>query len=92
MLARAYLESGQLAEATEAFEQILSSYNLSRLDWGIWDVLIHYYLGQAYELSGLRDQAVEQYETFLAIWSNPDSSLKSVDDARERLTRLKNES
>ena len=48
----------------------------------------HYYLGQAYEAAGQKQDAIEQYETFLDIWKNADEGLESVDDAKERLAKL----
>lgn len=46
-------------------------------------------LGQAYEAAGRNPEAIEQYETFLDIWKNADEGLSSVEDAKERLAKLK---
>jgi len=89
MLARAYLESGRLDAAVSEYEGLLSTYTWGRIYSPIWGVKTHYYLGQAYEQSGHHDKAVKQYETFLDIWKDADPGLESVDDAKERLARLK---
>jgi tetratricopeptide (TPR) repeat protein len=89
MLGRAYLEAGRLSEAAATFEKQLADYSYWRLYWGAWNVETHYYLGRAYEESGLKDRAVGQYDVFLDIWRNADPGIESLDDARERLARLR---
>jgi serine/threonine protein kinase/tetratricopeptide (TPR) repeat protein len=87
--ARAYLEAGRLAEAVEGFAGILGTYHENRLDLPIQAVKCHYMLGIAYEQSGWTNKAVEQYEEFLEIWKDADPGISEVEDARERLARLK---
>jgi len=91
-LARALLENQRYADASVTLSSALSDYaSQYRSLMAIWGVQAHYYLAQAYELSGQPDAAIEQCETFISIWENADSTLQSmVDDARDRLTRLKN--
>jgi tetratricopeptide (TPR) repeat protein len=89
MLAKTYSEDGQLGEAVNEYEQLLAVYSEGRLGWAIESVKLHYYLGTAYEESGWNDKAVEQYKTFLDIWKEADSGLGAVEDAKERLARLK---
>jgi len=52
-------------------------------------ILAHYHLGTAYEAMGEKAKAVQQYETFLEIWSNADDGIKMIEDAKERLAKLK---
>ncbi|MCK4816012.1 tetratricopeptide repeat protein, partial [bacterium] len=92
LLARAYLESGRLGEAVAEYEKLLSNYSAGRLLWAVWSVKAHYYLGQAYEKSGWNDKASEQYEEFLDIWKDADPGIAAIEDARERLARLKSKS
>ena len=92
MLARAYLESGRLGQAVSEFEDLLSNYSRVRLLWAIWVVKAHYYLGLAYEKSGWNKKAIEQYEEFLDIWKDADPGIAEVEDARERLKKLRVES
>ena len=92
MLARAYLESGRLGQAVSEFEDLLSNYSWGRLTWAIWTVKVHYYLGLAYEKSGWNKKAIEQYEEFLDIWKDADPGIHEVEDAKEKLEKLKVES
>ena len=47
-----------------------------------------YLLGVAYEQSGWKDRAAEQYKKFLDIWEDADPGIEEVADARARLTKL----
>jgi hypothetical protein len=48
-------------------------------------------LGKIYEQIGWEGKAIEHYEKFLALWKDADPGIAEVDDARERLARLKTE-
>jgi tetratricopeptide (TPR) repeat protein len=87
LLARAYLETDRRAEAVGILERVVSSY--SATPDPIVMVKAHYFLGLAYEKSGWRDKAIQQYEEFLAIWKEADSGIAEIEDARTRLARLK---
>ena len=69
-LANAYLELGQLDEATSEYERLL------RLNPN--HPLVHYHLGQAYERKGLRNQARDAYQRFLQIWKDADTDIPEV--------------
>ena len=92
LLARAYLETGRLGKAVTLLEKLQSIYSSGRMLNPIECVKLHYYLGIAYEESRWYDQATREYRTFLDIWSNADSDLRAIDDARDRLKRLENRS
>jgi eukaryotic-like serine/threonine-protein kinase len=51
-------------------------------------ILSHYYLGELYELSGKRDQAINEYQEFLSYFPGSQSRLAQVGDARTALKRL----
>jgi len=51
-------------------------------------ILSHYYLGQLYERTGKRDQAINEYQEFLAHFPSSQSRLAQVGDARTALKRL----
>jgi tetratricopeptide (TPR) repeat protein len=87
-LAHTYKDVGNLGEAIALYEQLLANYGEGRIKWTIESVKLHYYLAIAYEESGWNNKAIEQYETFLEIWSQADEGLKSVDDAEKRLASL----
>jgi serine/threonine protein kinase/Tfp pilus assembly protein PilF len=88
-LSEAYLRSGKIGEAVAELERALSRYDDSRASSPIWAVKAYYFLGLAYEKSGWTAKAIEKYEEFLDIWKNADPGIKEVEDAKERLTRLK---
>jgi serine/threonine protein kinase/tetratricopeptide (TPR) repeat protein len=92
MLARAYLDLGRLGEAVAEFEKLLLNHSFGRVYSTIWSVKTHYYLGLAYEKSGWNKKAIEQYEEFLEIWKDADPGIPEVEDAKERLKRLRIES
>jgi tetratricopeptide (TPR) repeat protein/predicted Ser/Thr protein kinase len=91
MLARAYLQSGQLDKAVTRLESMLSKYDESRAGTVIWAVKAHYLLGLAYEQSGWNSKAVEQYQEFLKIWKDADPKVPEMGDAKQRLERLTSE-
>jgi serine/threonine protein kinase/predicted Zn-dependent protease len=91
-LARAYLETGRLGEAVAQLEKALRSYDVRRLVNPIWAVKGYYFLGLAYEKSGWNKKAIEKYEEFLDIWKDADPGIPEVEDAKERVKKLKAES
>jgi tetratricopeptide (TPR) repeat protein len=88
-LARAYLEAGRVGEAVAEFEKALSRYDVSRAWNAIWAVKAYYLLGFAYEKSGWNKKAIEKYEEFLDIWKNADPGIPEVEDAKERVRKLR---
>jgi len=91
-LGRAYLEVGRLAEAVAELEKAVSSYSGDRVWNAIWAVKAHYLLGLAYEKSGWNNKAIEKYQEFLEIWKNADPGIPEVEDAKERVKKLRAES
>ncbi len=89
MLAKTYLESGRLGEAVAELEKTLSRYDDDRASATIWAVKAHYLLGLAYEKSGWNKKAIEQYEEFLEIWKDADPGIPEIEDAKERLEKLR---
>jgi len=91
-LAKVYLESGRVGEAMAMLEKALSRYDEDRATSPIWDVKAYYLLGLAYEKSGWNKKAIEKYEEFLDIWKNADPGILEVQDAKERVKKLRAES
>jgi tetratricopeptide (TPR) repeat protein len=90
LLGAIYLESGRLGEAVAELEKVLSRYDITRAIFAIRGVKAHYLLGLAYEKSGWTNKAIKQYEEFLDIWKDADPGIREIEDAKERLARLKN--
>jgi tetratricopeptide (TPR) repeat protein len=88
-LAQAYLELGRLGEAVLLLEQALSRYDVSRALHPIFAMKAYYVLGLAYEKSGWKAKAIEKYEEFLDIWKDADPGIPEVQDAKERLQKLR---
>jgi len=91
-LAKAYLESDRLGETVSELERALSRYDEIRAYFAIWAVKAYYLLGLAYEKSGWTNKAIEKYDEFLEIWKDADPGIPEVEDAKERLEKLKVES
>jgi serine/threonine protein kinase/Flp pilus assembly protein TadD len=91
-LANAYLQVGRLDEAVSEFEKVLSRYDNDRAWSANWAVRAYYLLGLAYEKSGWNKRAIEKYEEFLDIWKNADPGIPEMEDAKERVRKLRAES
>jgi tetratricopeptide (TPR) repeat protein len=89
VLAQAYLQASKLDEAVTEFEKVLSRYDDTRAINPIFAVRAYYLLGLAYEKSGWNKKAIEKYEEFLDIWKNADPGIPEVQDAKERLAKLR---
>jgi TolA-binding protein len=85
---QAYLQAGDLGEAIDHFERLITRFDEGVMVTPWYIVKGHYYLGQAYERSGWVRKAAQQYELFLDIWKDADPGLQEVEDARQRLTKL----
>jgi len=90
LLAEAYIESDRRGEAVGVLERVNSSYVLTTDP--VLVVKAHYLLGVAYEKSGWREKAIEQYQEFLEIWKDADPGIPEVSDARARLQQLRSSS
>jgi serine/threonine protein kinase/predicted Zn-dependent protease len=91
-LAEIYLKKGRLDEAVAELEKALSRYDDERVWTTIMAVEAYYLLGLAYEKSGWNKKAIEKYEEFLDIWKDADPGIPEVQDAKERLEKLRAES
>jgi tetratricopeptide (TPR) repeat protein len=91
-MGQSYLAAGNTNKAISVFEKAMSRYDENQRYYPERLVLGYYYFAQAYEAAGRTEDAIEQYEIFLDIWKNADEGLKSVEDAKIRLARLKGSS
>jgi eukaryotic-like serine/threonine-protein kinase len=92
--ARSHLLINDYASAEDGFRSVLRS-ERSLANSGtlmqrfpILGVMSHCYLGQLYERTGKRDQAINEYQEFLSHFANSPSRLPQVGEARTALKRL----
>jgi tetratricopeptide (TPR) repeat protein len=90
VLAQAYIKAGHFNKAIDILKERLSIYESYLVCRGTWSVKMYYYLGLAYEGAERFDDARVQYERFLDIWKDADTGIVEIDDAKVRLSRLKN--
>jgi serine/threonine protein kinase/tetratricopeptide (TPR) repeat protein len=88
-LGRAYLEAGMAEQAIEQLEKSARTYAFDRATFIVFSVKTDYYLGIAYEEAGLNEDAIARYEAFLESWKDADPGLAEVEDARDRLGKLR---
>ena len=69
-------------------EHDMENYNVLTERFPVPGILSHYYLGQLYERTGKRDQAINEYQEFLSCFPSSRASLSQVGDARIALKRL----
>jgi tetratricopeptide (TPR) repeat protein len=86
------IDSGRLSEAVDLLEEGITRYDWVRATTPVWSLKAHYFLGRAYEGSGWNSKAIEQYETFVDTWKDADPGIPVLEDARERLARLRERS
>ena len=96
LLAQFYVGCGHLGtekydDAVEMPEKCNVSTRHGLLGVPTRSVIMHYFLGQAYEAAEQSGNAIEQYETFLEIRKNADSGIVEIENAEERLANLKND-
>jgi tetratricopeptide (TPR) repeat protein len=91
---RAHLLTNDYASAETEFRGVLrnerSLANPGTLTqrFPVLGILSHYYLGQLYERTSKRDQAINEYQEFLSRFASPQTRLSQVADARAALKRL----
>lgn len=94
------LKLGRLSEAIPELQRTtwwspISTGNISLtffptwVYWPIASVKAHYWLGVAYQQQGEKVKALKEYEKFLEIWKEADPGIKEIEDAKQRLAKLK---
>ena len=88
LLAKAYKEKGDLDQAIEVYEQLTDS-NPENRGGRLINPRDYYDLAQCYEMKGWKARTVKLYKKFLTLWKDADPVTVEIEDARERLDRLK---
>jgi eukaryotic-like serine/threonine-protein kinase len=92
--ARAHLLTNDYASAETEFrrtlllERDLSNFFQLTLRFPAFQILSGFYLGQLYERTGKRDQAINEYQEFLSHFEGSHTSLAQLGEAHTALKRL----
>jgi len=87
-LAFAYYKAGDYDKARQEYERIIHL-TTGRLFYGDIYAKSFYMLSKIYEEQEMQPQAIEHYEKFLDLWKDADAGIAEVEDAKNRLTELK---
>ena len=92
--ARAHFLVKDYAAAETEFRNALlqsrgfSNFGFMRLQVPLYALLSHFYLGQLYEATGKKQQAIDEYQSFLSHFEGSRTRLAQVAEARTALQRL----
>jgi predicted Zn-dependent protease len=84
----AYFKAGSPVDAVNELEKALRGYSEDRAVYP-YGIRAHYYLARAHEELGHTDDAVAEYEEFLAFWGKGDPVTEEIADAEARLAALR---
>jgi len=65
-----------------------SNFSFMRLQVPLYALLSHFYIGQIYEATGKKQQAIDEYQSFLSHFEGSRTKLPQVGEARSGLQRL----
>ena len=86
--ARVHLDNEDMQSAITAYEQ-LTVFDPESRDRQLIRPKYHFELAKLYEEQGLNEKAIKQYELFLEIWKNADSTIPELIEAKRRLSIIK---
>jgi len=92
LLGQTYVKKQSFEKAVEILESTRKEFSVGRLMVATSSAEIYYFLGIAYEKSGWKEKAINNFKTFLNIWKDADSGIDEIEDAKKRLAYLKSAS
>jgi len=87
VLARAYVQKGELDKAIAEYQRLIT-FDPKSEGRCLIHPLYHFRLAKLYEQKGLKDKAKSQYERFLDLWKDADPGLPEPADAKNRLAAI----
>ena len=90
ILARVYLQNGELDKAIAEYERLIT-FDPNSKSKHLVNPRNYYRLAKLYEQKGWKGKAIENYQKFLSLWKDADPGIAEVEDAKERLAGLKSE-
>ena len=82
---RDYGRAEQDLKAAILDEKLLNNFNTIRSRSPLLEALAHFYLAQVYDATGKREQAANEYQSFLSHFENSGCTLPQIDQARAAL-------
>jgi tetratricopeptide (TPR) repeat protein len=86
--ARAYVSLGNLQNAIQEYEKLIS-FDPESQERRLIHPRFHYRLAKLYDEAGQNEKALQQYQIFLDLWKDADPGIAEVEDARERVAALR---
>ena len=88
ILARVYLQKGELNKAIAEYERLIT-FNPNSKSKHLVNPRNYYRVAKLYEEKGQKAKAIEHYEKFLDLWKDADPGIPEIEDAKKRLAGLK---
>ncbi len=88
VLTKDYASAEPELRATIRLSRNLSNFGTITSRFPTAEILSHFLLGQVYEQTGKRDQAINEYQEFLSHFEHSSAKLPQLDEARAALKRL----